>query len=56
MEKMRKHYKMGDKMVNRAKSYLINHKPNVDQLEPSEEGKIMLKFNESLRNGTLFTT
>lgn len=52
MEKIKKQYKLSDALMNRARNYLINHKPKVDQLAPEEESSIMLKFNEELRNGT----
>ena len=32
IEKMRKHYNMDDKLLNEARAYLINHKPNPDLL------------------------
>lgn len=43
---------MKDDITNQARNYLINHKPNSNLLEPENENSVLLKFNESLRNGT----
>lgn len=50
MEKIKKHYHMNEKLTDRARSYLINHKPDVDKLVPEEENHLLMKFNEELRN------
>jgi hypothetical protein len=52
LEKIKKHYQMSDALMNRARAYLINHKPKFDQLAPEEEAKLTMKFNEELRTGT----
>lgn len=52
LEKMRKHYKMKDEVANQARNFLINHKPDSNLLDPASENNVLLKFNESLRNGT----
>lgn len=56
LEKMRKHYGMRDEIANQARNFLINHKPDSNLLEPASENSVLLKFNESLRNGTLPAT
>jgi hypothetical protein len=49
VEKMRTHYNMDENLANRTRSYIINHKPKIEQLSPSEENGIMIKLNEELR-------
>jgi hypothetical protein len=49
---MRKHYKINDKLLNKARTFVINNKPKFEQLYPAEENALLLKFNEELRNST----
>ena len=53
--KMKKHYKINDKMVKQARSKVINNTQKVDKLYPNEESYLMQKFNEEFRN-SIFPT
>ncbi len=46
IEKMRKHYKISDRLLASARSFVVHSKPNFEQLYPAEEKSLMLKFNE----------
>ena len=50
IEKMRKHYKINERLLASARSFVVNSKPNFEQLYPTEEKNLLLKFNEELRH------
>lgn len=56
MSKMKKYYNMSDELIRRARSYLIEEKPSVDHLSPEDENKLLMRFNQELRDGTVFVT
>ena len=45
MLKMKKHYNMDDKIVQQARSKIVNNTQKVDQLYPNEEQQLLNKFN-----------
>ena len=54
MEKMRKHYKISEKLLSNARSFIVNSKPDIEQLYPNEEKNLMIKLNEQLRHSKYF--
>lgn len=56
MSKMKKYYNMSEELIRRARSYLIEEKPSVDHLSPEDENKLLMRFNQELRDGTAFVT
>jgi hypothetical protein len=44
--KMKKHYNMNEKLLNEARSFIVNNTLKVDQLYPNEEKALLQKFNE----------
>ena len=53
---MRKHYKINERLLASARSFVVNSKPNFEQLYPAEEKNLLLKFNEELRHSTFSLT
>jgi hypothetical protein len=51
VEKLRKHYKMGEELTRKVRSYLLDARPKLDQVQPEEEQGILLKLNEEVREG-----
>ena len=54
MEKMRKHYKISEKLLSNARSFIVNSKLDFEQLYPNEEKNLMIKLNEQLRHSKYF--
>ena len=55
VEKLRRHYGMDQELTAKIRAYIVDAKPDPDQVLPEEEQSILLKLNEEIREGTLST-
>ena len=55
VEKLRRHYGMDQELTAKIRAYIVDAKPDPDQVLPEEGQSILLKLNEEIREGTLST-